>query len=325
MEPVRIELPTRYGMKTVNAYLFVKPEPVLVDCGEKTPATWKALQSALAKYDLAIKDIKKVIITHAHVDHMGMAGKIAKESHAEIWVNDYSYDWATNLEEMWQRRIALMKKLMRKDIPPNGQGMALKKMMISFMEAVTTTWDTIPKNQLRRFAIDDQLNLGGLDWEVIYAPGHSNTQTCFYQPAKKWLIAADMLLRITPTPVMDVSIADPTKRENSLFIMLQSFQKMADLEIEKVFPGHYEPFGNHRQLIQFQTDRIQMRKEETFSLIQNGKNRFFELFNIMYQNRMNMPGMSMLRGYLDLLFEEDRIEIKEMANYNAYYSKVVKK
>jgi len=72
-EPIRIELPTIYGMKSVNAYLFLDPEPTLIDCGEKTDASWKALQSALAVYNLAVKDIKKVIITHAHVDHIGEA------------------------------------------------------------------------------------------------------------------------------------------------------------------------------------------------------------------------------------------------------------
>ena len=321
MEPVRIELPTIYGMNTVNAYFFTEPEPILVDCGEKTPATWKALETALAKRGLGIKDLKKVVITHAHVDHMGMAGEIARRSNAEIWVNDYCYDWAIGLEEMWEKRVQMLDKLMQKETPPNGQGPVFKKMILSFMKTVVTTWDTIPESQLRRFPIDSQISLGGLSWQVIYTPGHSNTQTCFYQAEKKWLLAADMLLRITPTPVIDVSLSNPLEREKSLSIMLESFQKMAALEIEKVFPGHYEPFGNHRRLIQFQTDRIQMRKEEVFSLIQNGKNRFFDLFDAMYQNRMNMPGMNMLRGYLDLLLEEDKIELREMENFNAYYPK----
>ena len=82
-EPIRIELPTMYGMKSVNAYLFLTPELTLIDCGEKTDASWDALQTALAKHGLAIKDIKRVIITHAHVDHIGMAHKISEESGAK--------------------------------------------------------------------------------------------------------------------------------------------------------------------------------------------------------------------------------------------------
>jgi len=104
--PIRIELPTIYGMKTVNAYLFLDPVPTLIDCGEKTSASWDALVAALKKYGLQIKDIERVIITHAHVDHIGMAGKIAAHSKAQIWVNEYCYTWATDKEEMWARRMA---------------------------------------------------------------------------------------------------------------------------------------------------------------------------------------------------------------------------
>lgn len=317
-EPIRIELPTMYGMKTVNAYLFLEPKPILIDCGEKTKATWAALQSALAVHHLEVKDIKKVIITHAHVDHIGMARQVAEESGATVWVNEHCYDWAVNTKEMWGKRMAMMQKHILGDMPVGGEGEKFKQMLLGFMSAVMNAWDTLPKEKVQVFPVDGTLNIGGADWQVIYAPGHTNMQTCFYQKEKKWLIGADMLLKITPTPVIEFSLEDPTKRENGLAEMLQSYQKMKALEIETVFPGHYEPFGDHRRLIESQVRRINMRKESTFELIKAGKNRFYELFDVLYTNRMNMPGMSMLRGYLDLLIDENRVEEKMIDGFNAY-------
>lgn len=317
-EPIRIELPTMYGMKSVNAYLFLTPEPTLIDCGEKTDATWEALQVALANYGLAIKDIKRVIITHAHVDHIGMAGRILEESGAEVWVNEYCYDWAVHTETMWNRRIAMMEKHILGDLPTDGEGATFTKMLRSFFGAVLNAWDALPSEKVTTFPMEGILEIGGITWEIIYAPGHTNMQTCFYQKEKKWLIGADMLLSITPTPVIEFSLMDPNKRENGLATMLQSYQKMFDLDIEKVFPGHYKPFGNHRKLIQNQVRRINMRKETTYELIEGGKTRFYELFDVLYANRLNMPGMSMLRGYLDLLIDENRIEEKMVDGYMAY-------
>lgn len=317
-EPIRIELPTMYGMKSVNAYLFLTPELTLIDCGEKTTATWEALQAALAVYDLAIKDIKRVIITHAHVDHIGMAGRVSEESGAKVWVNEYCYDWAVNTEEMWKRRIAMMEKHILGDTPPDGKGATAVKMLRSFFNTVLNVWDTLPAEKVTTFPMEGNLEMGGATWQIIYAPGHTNMQTCFYQAEKKWLIGADMLLSITPTPVIEFSLTDPEKRENGLATMLKSYQKMLDLEIEKVFPGHYEPFGNHRKLIQNQLRRINMRKETTYQLIEDGKTRFYELFDVLYANRLNMPAMSMLRGYLDLLIDENRIEERMEGGYLAY-------
>ena len=85
--------------------------------------------------NLRVKDLKKVIITHAHVDHIGMAGKIAEESNAEIWVNDYTYNWAINTKEMWHQRMKMMQKHILNNIPSNGQGATFKNRLTSFMDA----------------------------------------------------------------------------------------------------------------------------------------------------------------------------------------------
>lgn len=317
-EPIRIELPTIYGMKTVNAYLVLTPEPTLIDCGEKTDASWNALEKALKGYQLNIADIKKVIITHAHVDHIGMAGRIVAESGATVWVNDYCYDWAVYKDRMWQQRMKMMQQYVLGDMPPGPNGENFKKMMLSFMAAVMQAWDALPAEKVQTFPVDGQLEIGGMTWQVIYAPGHTNMQTCFYQKEKKWLIGADMLLKITPTPVIEFSLNDFEKRDNGLAMMLDSYERMKDLDIEKVFPGHYETFTDHRRLIDAQVRRIQQRKEATYSLIAEGKNRFYELFDVLYANRMNMPGMSMLRGYLDLLRDENRIVETTKEGYNFY-------
>lgn len=318
-KPIRIELPTMYGMKSVNAYLLLDPEPVLIDCGEKTEASWEALESALSVYNLAIKDLKKIIITHAHVDHIGMAGRIVEESGADVWVNEYCYDWAVNTDLMWKKRMGMMEKHILGDMPSNGDGKNFNKMLFSFMSAVMDAWDKLPVEKVHSFPMEGTLNIGGADWQIIYAPGHTNMQTCFYQKEKKWLIGADMLLSITPTPVIEFRLDDPTKRQKGLAEMLQSFEKMKSLEIDTVFPGHYEPFSDHRRLIEAQVRRIHMRKDATYELIKDGKNRFYELFDVLYTNRMNMPGMSMLRGYLDLLIDENRIEERIEDGYTAYH------
>ena len=321
--PIRIELPTIYGMKTVNAYLFLDPVPTLIDCGEKTTASWNALAAALKEHGLQISNIEQVIITHAHVDHIGMAGKIAEHSKAQILVNEYCYTWATNKEEMWARRMQLIERTM-----PNETGRTpgrFKKMILAFMENVVNHWDNVPAERVQVFPMNGTLNFGGGDWETIYAPGHANMQTCFYQANNKWLIAADMLLRITPTPVMDVSIHDKKVRDKGLVQLLDSYKKMAAMDIATVYPGHYETFTNHRAIIKMQVDRIHVRIEECFALIQGGTHGFMDLLNTLYTNRISMPAMSMLIGYLDMLTDTGRVEMRTLENGKRGYFAISQK
>lgn len=312
-EPIRIELPTIYGMKSVNAYLLLDPIPTLIDCGEKTDQTWQALQDQLKQHGLQVKDIQRLIITHAHVDHIGMAGKVAEHSNAEVWVNEYCYPWAVNKEQMWDRRTQLMSKL----LPPAA---SFRDMIFAFMKEVSNHWDNIPKERVRVFPMNGQMVMGGQVWEIMYVPGHANMQTCFYQADHKWLISADMILKITPTAVMDASIDDPTKRDKGLKDLLASYKKIQALDIAKVFPGHYEPFEDVQATIRFQVNRIHSRIEECFDLIQSGKQDFMDILNTMYVNRIHMPAFAMLIGYLDILMDAGRIEEVELENGKRGYA-----
>ena len=84
MKPVRIELPTDFAIGPVNAYLFTEPEPILIDTGVKSEASWAALMAGLAAHGLWVTDLQRVMITHPHVDHCGQAARLAAESGALV-------------------------------------------------------------------------------------------------------------------------------------------------------------------------------------------------------------------------------------------------
>ncbi|MGB0839070.1 MAG: MBL fold metallo-hydrolase [Chitinophagales bacterium] len=319
MSPIRIELPTMFGMKTVNCYLFIKPEPILIDCGEKSDASWEALQKGLANHDLTIQDIKKVIITHAHVDHIGMAGKIVANSDAIVLVSDYVYNWAIDNEKMWDFRVNVMSKTIGKVLRSMENSEDILKNTIGMIsELAKKAWDNVPAERVQTFRPDAVLEFGGSKWQSIYLPGHCINQTCFYQAESKQFLAADMLLQITPTPVLDTTLEPPYERSKSIHQLLASFEQVKALDIEQVYPGHYKPFTNHQAVIDYQVNRIHQRKEECFALIKAGTNDFSTLLNALYKNRLSLPAIAMLVGYLDLLMDEGRVLIEEKEKGSFY-------
>lgn len=316
IQPIRIELPTLFGMKTVNSYLFKTPEPVLIDCGEKSKESWAALNKGLEENGLTIQDISRVITTHAHIDHMGMAAKITENSQAQIWVSAYAKEWALDLSNAYNRRRDIIRNTITGNFGKNNP--LFQSGLTNVFDRFEAHWDSIPGDRVHIFPMEGQIEIGGAIWDIVYAPGHCINQTCFYQAESKQLIAADMLLNITPSPVIDTNLEPPFERVKSLATMLESYEKFANLEVDIVYPGHYEPFSDHKILIDYQINRIHKRKEECFQLIKAGTHHFDELLKELYKGRISMPAIPMLIGYLDLLFDEGRLKMEKKDDKNFY-------
>jgi glyoxylase-like metal-dependent hydrolase (beta-lactamase superfamily II) len=306
MSPILLELPTPYPIGTVNCYLFLEPEPTLVDCGMKTTAAWQALAQGFAAHGLRIADLKRIIITHAHVDHMGMANQIVAESGAQVWLSDLVYDYGGNFAEKWGQRVDFHKFI----LPFFGLTEAEQAGVVAYMDSVPAFWEAIPPENIVPFSIDGEMEIGGEQWQIIYAPGHTNTQTCFFQPESGAFLSADMLLPITPTPVIEASLTNQQKRSRGLPEYLRSLQMVEALPIGRVYPGHGKPFGEHGRIIERQRRRLAQRKGECLALVANGARTVGEIAGIMYSHfppNARFTGVSMIVGYLDLLLDEGAV------------------
>ena len=162
MQPFRLPLPIPFPIGPANAYLFTTPEPTLVDCGVNTEESWNALETALAQHDLTIDQIQHLIITHPHADHMGMAGRIVENSPATVWVSEVAYRWAVDLENMMQERMDFQHHyLTRIGLFEDRDS------IVRGMKHILSFWDEIPTDRVKKFALDDILNFGGYEWQVL--------------------------------------------------------------------------------------------------------------------------------------------------------------
>ncbi len=146
-------------------------------------------------------------------------------------------------------------------------------------------------------------------------------QTCFYQAETRQLLSADMLLAITPVPVVESPPIGSSERVPALPLFMESLDLVEALDVDLVLPGHGRPFRQHREVIQRQRERIFARKNECLSWIEAGFSTPAELLDKMYAHRpiqMRFAGLWMLVGYLDLLMLEGAVEqrtINEVWHY----------
>ena len=309
MIPIRIELPNQLQGGPVNVYLFPKPEPVLVDTGVKTD--WALLQDGLATHGFTVADLSRVIITHAHVDHFESASRIAAASDAQIWVSDAAYNWVARPQELWAQRIAFYRDVF---LPQTAVPQEMVDIILTYMQATADGCDPVPTDHLVTFPANGHIPIGGMNWQVFHTPGHASHQTIFYQSETRLLLASDMLLQRTPTPVVEYP-PNGSRRIPALPQFLDSLMLVEGLDVDIVFPGHGEPFRNYREIIQQQRTRIMQRKAECLDCVRQGCDTAVAISQQMYANRsatIMFAGLWMVVGYLDLLLAEEKITVQEI-------------
>jgi len=309
-------------MKTVNAFILKGDEVVLIDSGENTDESYAAMIAGLKSHQLEVTDIDRIVITHAHVDHIGMAQRVAEAANAKVWVSEKTHPYALDPTAQWGIRKNLILGTVRSFFPADMHAAAEANYM-SFSGKMSDVWMSIDPSFLEFFESEGTIEMCGQEWETIYMPGHSNTQSTFYNHRSGAYLAADMLLKISSTPVLEPIPEDDTVREKGILTMLDSYKRLSDYDLKKVYPGHYEVFEDGNAMIDRHVKRIYQRTEQCFEIIKRkspASISFLDLFQEMYKGRWHMPALVMQIGYLDLLENQGKIQYDDSQGYTRIVS-----
>src|SRR2546429_9333927 len=90
MKIVPISLPTPFYIGPVNVYLIAEDPLTLIDTGPKTKEATEALREGLRSAGFLVSDIRRIVLTHAHEDHCGLARPLRDQAkNAEVLVHDW--------------------------------------------------------------------------------------------------------------------------------------------------------------------------------------------------------------------------------------------
>jgi glyoxylase-like metal-dependent hydrolase (beta-lactamase superfamily II) len=242
----RLPLPIGvHGIETVNCYVLADGNSVtLVDCG-----IWRAgpgddglgiLRQGLRSAGYELADVSRIVVTHAHIDHYGLSGRIMEDTGAQLWMHaltDLDCEKYRHPDTAVARRRDTYTDhgLPPEELPAVAHGLRdWMPYLHSVVEAST------------RLRGGETMTIGGRDWEVIHTPGHSTGHVCLWSPDLEVVLSGDHLLPgVTPPVTFERGFdADPLRS------YLESLQRIEKLRPVQVLPGHGTPFGDVQRRIE---------------------------------------------------------------------------
>ena len=247
---LRIPTPTPEwtGLGAINSYVVLPPEGsrhgvTLIDTGMRMNESFDALRRGFKEFGIALEQIERILVTHAHGDHFGQARRLKELSGAQVFAS------AGEAERM---RTAFSPAAMR-----SGHGAVWMRrfgMPEEVVEAKAPS-GAMPSDLSEPIEVDgvlaegDRIELGEFTLEVVGTPGHCDDHVIFFERDLGLIFSGDHLLTdISPVPLLHVPQPGEARRP-SLIAFMHSLAKAEALHAEATHPAHGDVIWDHRKLI----------------------------------------------------------------------------
>jgi glyoxylase-like metal-dependent hydrolase (beta-lactamase superfamily II) len=308
----RIVLPVPFPLKTTNVYL-VDEEPItLIDTGVKTEDSFQVLRDSLRGLGYGIEDIRKILITHGHLDHYGQAERISALSGAEVSIHAEEYRM---IQSMAQFRRQVASVLIQHGAPEDSVDET-----IHYMESAQQWGD--PLKDLQFIHEGDEICFENMVLRPIHCPGHSPGLLCFYLEGDGILVSGDHLLKeISPNPIINPLPNEAAPGNTSLKTYMNSIRKIEHLEVSLVLPGHGEPFLDFKATLEKILRHHEQRLALVLSVLSRGEMTAYDISKVLFPNTKSFEvflGVSEVLGHLSILLEDEKVILRSRNGRHHY-------
>jgi glyoxylase-like metal-dependent hydrolase (beta-lactamase superfamily II) len=301
----RLRIPTPFAVGRVNCYLIEDEPLTLVDTGPNSGKALDELQRQLGEHGHTIDDLDLIILTHQHIDHLGLVEILVEHSGAEVAAIGAAATRLANFAEDAEEDDRFAVDLMLRNGIPSEVAHALQSVSRSFRGWGSRAEVTKPLEDGQVIPFRDRV------LQALLRPGHSPSDTIFWDAERKILVAADHLLpHISSNPLISRPLDGSAERSQALVNYIESLRRTREMPAEIVLPGHGDPITDHVALIDERLAKTERRREKIHGLIAEQTRTGYEIAQAIWGNvavTQAFLTLSEVIGHADLLVNEGRV------------------
>jgi glyoxylase-like metal-dependent hydrolase (beta-lactamase superfamily II) len=277
--PIPVPFPQAGG--PVNVYLVEEAGGGLLmfDAGLGSPEATAALEAGFRRLGRRFDEVRRIVVSHGHVDHYGGA-RFAEERHGgEIPVYVHPADAAKIAEDGWRwrdRQPLFAAHLARLGVPADVLAAVAREGERGFGLARRV-------RATRPIGEGEVLRMRHLALRVLHMPGHTPGLLCLHDEERRLFFSDDHLLeRVSPNPLIELGPAGEEGLFKPLLAYVASARRTRALDLDLVLPGHGPPFSGHRAVIDRLLGFYEKRQARIRELLDRGPATAWEISRALF-------------------------------------------
>ena len=307
----RITVPTPFYVGPVNVYLIQEDPLTLIDAGPRDPVSLEALRSGLATLGHKLSDIKRIIISHAHSDHYGLARVVIEESGAAAYIHEWDAPAVAAETDYTSYRELLTSA-------------GVPKRIIERMEAGYEKFKgfAYPLDHVETLKDEDEILFEHESLSVVHTPGHTPGSICLIRTSNRLVFSSDTVLKtITPNPVLSPDPINPKRRFQSLGEYLVSLARVRGLAPTLVKGGHGDDVTDFDEHFHRMYRFTKARQSKLISLLPKEGTTAWEASMMLFPNAggyHRFLALSETVAHLDYAVSENKLAVERKGEHEIY-------
>jgi glyoxylase-like metal-dependent hydrolase (beta-lactamase superfamily II) len=298
----RVPIHTPFAVGSVNTYLAGR---TVVDPGPDCEESWTELLDALDTDDLQPTDVERVIITHPHPDHFGLANRL-REAGADVVAGQRAAEIMGDFAGHFEHERAYFTPLLTRwglDEDTAETVTGLPEAYLGYAPSVETD---------RVVDEGDTVTVDGTDLAVEETLGHAESELLLRLEAdgeRQAIVGDHVLPDITPNPLLQAPIDPDGERPHPLPKYNESLDALAAEPLDRLLPGHREEITDPAGRIRDIRDAHEERTDNVADIV-DGPTTPAEVMRGLFGDlpaTETFSGMSEAVGHLDVLEDRERV------------------
>jgi len=303
----QLKIPMRFNPLGYTFSYYLPASGTLIDTGVAGHDSFQALEKQLLESGAKITDVKNIIPTHFHGDHIGLLKQIRVRSESKVIAHTSAIEKQKEEQSLWKD----LPRLTVEEIEAMGGG-DITQLFSRLEYAGRTPTETIKVDEM----VEDGklLRLDGRSLRIYWTPGHAREHICLYDADHRILFSGDHVLpKITSHIAMHI-----WDEHDPLNDYLESLKKIRDLPVDIILPGHERIFTNLVERVEQLRSHHKNRCEEVKGAARDSWKTIYQVSSRIHWDSRPWPQMDFwtkrmaaTEAYAHLVYLRNKGEISE--------------